>query len=107
MPFKDPAEKRGYNTGYRAGWRAAVCHFLGNRCQYPGCTVTGPKNLEIHHKLHCSRRGGRGPKDWENLDELEIYCKPHHDVIEAELDAGYDREADLMLRWNYFLRLQQ
>ena len=85
MPYRNSVEKRGYNIGYRAGWRAATIHFLGNKCMWEGCDVSGPRRLEIHHPK--GRRGdpkGTGPKDWTDLSELEVYCKQHHKIIDKE-----------------------
>ena len=70
--------KKGHNVSYRAGWRAATVHFLGNKCWYPDCEVTGPKNLELCHITPLNRGQGRDTRDWTDLKELRAACKRHH-----------------------------
>lgn len=79
-PYQDIEDKRVYNVGYRAGRRSAVVHFLGNRCMYEGCEVSGPKNLEIHH-LNPIKKRGRDDTHWYYLHEMELYCKEHHGIV--------------------------
>lgn len=65
-----------FNKGYYQGYRKATIDHLGGKCSQ--CDETNPYQLEIHHKNDLERKA-RNLKDLQNIAELELRCKKHHD----------------------------
>jgi Rad3-related DNA helicase len=78
-------EEMVYSKAERdAGLRKAALKRYGNACQHPGCEVTSPHLLDVHH-LDPIAEGVRRT----TLDDVTVLCANHHRQAHYELRNSF------------------
>ena len=74
--------------------RDAAMERAGGRCEFPDCTYKRPK-LEMAHLKGSGMGGSRFRDDMQNVAML---CKPHHDWLDGLMYNGRRFENEQILR---------
>ena len=67
---KKPAHMAEFKANSRKRWE-----MVGGICEHPGCNVWLPEETACHHHEPAGQGG------WRNnaVENLRLYCQPHHD----------------------------
>jgi len=63
----------------------------GGKCEYPSCEFSNYQKLTIHHVLPISIaiQLGMSREVINQIENLMILCRPHHNLADEEAFEGY------------------